>query len=420
MRIKNITILNDYKQFKKGHKFNFTQQKDSIDHLNKLTQSILVGRNGSGKTTIMSLIVTLFHNIERYGYKIPADFEITYKKLISGKEFEITIKHLNNLITITIPEIYKNIQLLPKRNARENYSSIINKSKPFITYEDIRNYIPNKVVSSIFSIHGEYPNPRPHNFIGHQVVSLQTITNIYGNNHYDFGSISIGIFRFVKLFFNETNEIKKLLSLFDLKFTNKVLLRHSEEWDIVNEEWIKENEPSIIIKDDYLNDLEFERNGRYITLSNMSSGEKMLLLRTISILDSIEQESIVIIEEPELHLDPIWNRQLTTLFNVILKGYNSHLLVATHNYSIINSVQQSNLIYLQNGLQNEISDNTFLASYEELFRILYGDSFKSNTIEEEFLNSLEEKNIEELKIAYSKVGNSIYKYLIFKKIKEKS
>ena len=30
------------------------------------------------------------------------------------------------------------------------------------------------------------------------------------------------------------------------------------------------------------------------------------------------------------------------------------LLIATHNYSIINSVQQSNLIYLQDGLQNKI------------------------------------------------------------------
>lgn len=420
MKINNLTFLNNFKQFEKGHKFDFSLQSISGEKSNELAQSVLVGRNGSGKTTLMSLIATLFHNLERYGYSIPADFELTYNKYLKGKDYVVTIKHLNNLITISIPEIFENIQLVPKRNARENYMSLIDKKKPFITYDEIRTYLPSKVVSSTFSMHGEYPNPRPHNYIGDQIVSLQTITNIYGNNHYDFGSISVGIFRFVKLFFDGSKEIIKLLNLFDLKFTNRVLFSQTEDWDVVSKKWIKKNESIIIERDDYLNDIEFKRNGRYITLSNMSSGEKMLLLRTISILNSLEQESIVIVEEPELHLDPVWNRQLITLFKVILKGYNSHLLIATHNYSIINSVQQSNLIYLQDGLQNKIPENTFLASYEELFRILYGENFKSNTVEEQFLSTLSEKSIEELKSDYNNVGNSIYKYLIYKQIKEKS
>ncbi|MCD8433564.1 AAA family ATPase [Tenacibaculum finnmarkense genomovar ulcerans] len=416
MRIKNLTFLNNYKQFEKGHKFSFS----SSDGLNDLSLSVLVGRNGSGKTTLMSLIATLFHNLERYGHRIPADFEITYRKHFKEKEFEVTIKHLNNLVTISILDVFKNIQLMPKRNARENYTSLIDKKKKFITYEDIKSYLPNKVVTSSFSIHGEYPTPRPYNYIGDELVSIQTITNIYGNNHYDFGSISIGIFRFVNLFFDGSNKIKDLLTLFDLKFTNRVLFSQTEDWDIVNRKWIKKNTTIIQEKQDYLNDIEFERNGRLITLSNMSSGEKMLLLRIISILNSIEQNSLIIIEEPELHLDPVWNRQLITLFQVILAGYNSHLLIATHNYSIINSVQQSNLVYLQDGAQNEISENTFLASYEELFRVLYGENFKSNTVEEEFLSALSKKNITELKNDYDRIGNSLYKYLIYKKIKEKS
>ncbi|WP_298496545.1 ATP-binding protein [uncultured Algibacter sp.] len=419
MKIKQLTFFNDYKQFKKDDSFSFSSKVDSGSHFENLYVSVLVGRNGSGKTTLMSLISSFFHNIERYGSKIPADFEIVYSTNWTLKEVEVCIKHFNNLITFSVEGIYDQIQLLPKKNAREEHFSLINMDKPYITYENIREYLPFKVVTSTFSIHGEYPISRPSNYIGDEIVDVQSITDIYGNNHYDLGSISLGIFRFVNLYFKKSNELKELLDLFDLKFTNRVLFRDSD-WETVKKKWLRLSESSFIKKYDYLNDIEFERNGRLISLGNMSSGEKMLLLRSLSILNAVEQDSIIIIEEPELHLDPVWNRQLTTLFEVLLSGYNSHLLIATHNYSIINSVQQSNIIYLDNGSENKISENTFLASYEELFRILYGEDFRSNKIEEDFLSTLSEKSVDELKIDYEKIGNSIYKYLIYKKIREKS
>lgn len=419
MKIKQLTFFNDYKQFKKDVCFSFSSNSDSDSNFENLQVSVLVGRNGSGKTTLMSLISSLFHNIERYGNKIPADFEIVYTTNWTSKEIEVSIKHFNNLITLSIEGIHDQIQLLPKKNAREEHISLINIDKPYITYKEIRDYLPYKVVTSTFSIHGEYPISRPSNYIGDEIVDVQSITDIYGNNHYDLGSISLGIFRFVNLYFNKSNELKELLDLFDLKFTNRVLFRDSD-WETVKKKWLNLSESSFIKKYDYLNDIEFERNGRLISLGNMSSGEKMLLLRSLSILNAIEQDSIIIIEEPELHLDPVWNRQLTTLFEVLLSGYNSHLLIATHNYSIINSVQQSNIIYLDSGSENKISENTFLASYEELFRILYGEDFRSNKIEEDFLSTLSEKSIDELKADYDKIGNSIYKYLIYKKIRDKS
>ncbi len=284
-------------------------------------------------------------------------------------------------------------------------------------------YTPLAVVSSTFSLHGEYPVARPFNYQGHQIVSDQSITNIYGKNHYDIGSISLGILRFIKLFFDSKSEIKDLLKLFDLKFTNRVLLKYFGEppnWVNVNRSWLKKHDDEIQMEEAYLNDIEFERYGRKISLSNMSSGEKMLLLRALSILNSIEDNSIVIIEEPELHLDQIWNRQLTTLFNILYKGYNSHIIIATHDYSIINSVPQDNIILLENGKRKRLNESTFLASYDELFRILYGEKFKENKIEDEFLSSISKKNIEELKRDYKELGNSVYKYLVFREIKTKS
>jgi energy-coupling factor transporter ATP-binding protein EcfA2 len=279
------------------------------------------------------------------------------------------------------------------------------------------------VVSSTFSLHGEYPVARPGNYLGHQIVSDQSITNIYGRNHYQIGSISRGILRFVRLFFESKSEIKELLKLFDLKFTNKVEHKyHGEDavWMTVNRTWLKKHDVEVQMEEAYLNDIEFERYGRTITLSNMSSGEKMLLLRAISILNSIEDESIVIIEEPELHLDQVWNRQLTTLFKILYKKYNSHIIIATHDYSIINSVKKDYLILLENGKNKKVNDNTYLASYDELFSILYGEKFKENKIEADFLKSISMKGTDELKSIYEEIGNSIYKYLVFRELKKRN
>lgn len=423
MKIKSIKFLSDYKQFSKGQKFDFAKDFDNAVTLSNPNFSILVGRNGSGKTTLMSLIPTLFHYIERYNGKIPADFELIYDIFQFEKNVEVKIIHNNNLIRVTVPGLFDNVQLVPKRNPQTNDFTVIDRKEEFIEYHLFHQYTPLSIVTSTFSLHGEYPISRPNNYIGRQIVSAQTITNIYGRNHYQIGSISRGLLRFVKLFYESKSEIKELLKLFDLKFTNRLLFRYTgdeESWELIDREWIKKHGIEVQLVEAYLNDIEFERYNRKICLSNMSSGEKMLLLRAISILNSIEENSIVIIEEPELHLDQIWNRQLTTLFKILYKKYKCHIIIATHDYSIINTVPQNNIIALKNGKQEKLNDNTFLASYDELFKILYGNKFRTNQIEEDYLASIGEKSISELEEDYKVLGNSVYKYLVFKEIKKRS
>lgn len=419
MRVKSIKFLSDYKQFKKGQIFQFSSPDRISAGASNTKFSVLVGRNGSGKTTLMSLIPTLFHHIERYNDKIPANFELKYE--IRG--IDVTIHHQDNLIRVSIPNLYSNVQLVPKRNPSTNDFSMINKKERFIEYALFHQYTPMSVVSSTFSLHGEYPIARPGNYQGHQIVSDQSITNIYGKNHYQMGSISRGILRFIRLFFDSKSEIKELLSLFDLKFTNRVEHKYYGEepnWVTVNRTWLRKHDVEVQMEEAYLNDIEFERYGKTITLSNMSSGEKMLLLRAISILNSIEDNSIVIIEEPELHLDQVWNRQLTTLFKILYRHYTSHIIIATHDYSIINSVPKHNLILLEDGKNRRLSENTYLASYDELFSVLYGNKFKENKIEEELLKSISSMNKEELQIVYDEIGKSIYKYLVYRELKKRN
>jgi predicted ATP-binding protein involved in virulence len=196
------------------------------------------------------------------------------------------------------------------------------------------------------------------------------------------------------------------------------LANGEDKWQIIDLKWLNTYDVDIQSGQIILNDFEFIRAGRTIHLNNMSAGEKMLLLRAISILDAVEDQSIVIVEEPELHLDQVWNRQLTSLFNEFFSDYDIHLLVATHDYSVINSVHSKNLIFLEQGKEKSL-DGTYLASYDELFSVLYGNRFRPNRIEQDILDKLDDMSSDELKRTYNELGNSIYKFLVFQQLKKK-
>jgi ABC-type lipoprotein export system ATPase subunit len=420
MRLLSLKFLSDHKQFKQGLTIDFGKASDPQEYLST-NLSVLIGRNGSGKTTIMSLIPTLFYHLERYNGQLKTNFEIRYLIRAFKKQHEVTISHYENLVRVSVPGLYDKVQLVPKKDAHKEDMVIIDKQQPYISFDLFNSYLPLTVVTSAFSVHGEYPPSRNSTFHGKHINKDQSITKIYGQNHYGLGSITRGIVRFLRLFYRRQKKIRSLLRLFDLRFNNKVLLRLAngeDKWQIIDLKWLNTYDVDIQSGQIILNDFEFIRAGRTIHLNNMSAGEKMLLLRAISILDAVEDQSIVIVEEPELHLDQVWNRQLTSLFNEFFSDYDIHLLVATHDYSVINSVHSKNLIFLEQGKEKSL-DGTYLASYDELFSVLYGNRFRPNRIEQDILDKLDDMSSDELKRTYNELGNSIYKFLVFQQLKKK-
>ena len=92
--------------------------------------------------------------------------------------------------------------------------------------------------------------------------------------------------------------------------------------------------------------------GEEFDINELSSGEKQLFLRTLSIKMLEPEDSIILIDEPELSLHPKWQQQIIKVYQSI--GKNNQIIVATHSPHILGSVPSENIIILSKNEENKI------------------------------------------------------------------
>ena len=106
-----------------------------------------------------------------------------------------------------------------------------------------------------------------------------------------------------------------------------------------------------------------------------SSGEYHILLSFLSILSSIEEKSLILLDEPDISLHPNWQMKYITFLKKVFKNYsNCHFIICTHSHFFVSDLQPatSKIIALMMDDQRKISirestsKNTFAWSAEEV------------------------------------------------------
>lgn len=141
-------------------------------------------------------------------------------------------------------------------------------------------------------------------------------------------------------------------------------------YDILNDKNIKEDfelvrqlnwlnlisSPSISIKRN-------ESKGSY-NLESSSSGESHFITSIIGLLATIKENSIVLIDEPEISLHPNWQMQYIMHLKQTFKNFAScHFIIATHSHFIISNLKPatSSVISLTRNSDNSLDANTIEA-----------------------------------------------------------
>jgi predicted ATPase len=79
------------------------------------------------------------------------------------------------------------------------------------------------------------------------------------------------------------------------------------------------------------------------SINYASSGELHILYTFISILSSIEQNSLILIDEPEISLHPNWQIKYIPFLQEFFKEYNScHFIIASHSHFMVSDLDVTN------------------------------------------------------------------------------
>ena len=112
--------------------------------------------------------------------------------------------------------------------------------------------------------------------------------------------------------------------------------------------------------------------GEEFDINDLSSGEKQLFLRTLSIKMLEPKNSIILIDEPELSLHPKWQQRIIEVYKKI--GKNNQIIVATHSPHILGSVSSENIFILyreENGkIEAKTGDELYSSYGQPVDRVL--------------------------------------------------
>ena len=320
VHIKNVKGIKDLKlSFKKDNKI--------------LDLIVLAGVNGSGKTTILEAIKDFFNNKylnfnkpEKSNVNLDIFFEDFEKKQIEEAEKSSIDNYEHKL-----QDFFSALQSYEynRKNNGEYYSYLIAKffeNPPKIIYVPAEN----------------------------KFEEIQTYSTTLSKEYKFINTINSNVIRDIPSYIatrrNYLATIEEDLTMKEI--TNKVVNEINGIFDIleldVKLKGFSKNEKTMPV---------FENSaGEEFDINDLSSGEKQLFLRTLSIKMLEPKNSIILIDEPELSLHPKWQQRIIEVYKKI--GENNQIIVATHSPHILGSVSNENIFILYRNENGKIEAKT--------------------------------------------------------------
>ena len=309
MKIKNLHI----KEFKglRDISINFEKNDEPLDLV------VLAGSNGSGKTRILESILDYFQKIVNHiehienenvaGVFFETDEQSCLKEGYDSNMLYLILNYYNdeNNVERGRKVVEENLKVFPKIiyvPTETNFQKVEIASPMLFREYKFLNIVDSGLIKDVPS------------YIATRITELANEQE----------SIPMGEIR--KAVFREINEIFEILDL-DIKISG-----------------ISKNAKSIPI---FTNSA-----GDKFDINELSSGEKQLFLRTLAIKMLNPENSIILIDEPELSLHPKWQQRIVDVYRKI--GKNNQIIIATHSPHILGSVKKENIMLLDKDDEGKI------------------------------------------------------------------
>ncbi len=346
----------------KGHKL-FDNLEIDFKDTNKdiLSTIVIIGENGSGKTTLLKSIYDAF-DIDERGYEEIGDgkVELTpdlYTVTVKLEDNECGILHPDTgCLGIDYDESQAKVVYMPTEINFEKINKVDN-TLNFIP--GFQNIIDQNMTQNIPSF-----------------IATKINKEIFKNRDKTIGEVIDKVCNDINSIFYVMNLDVKLVGLSETSET-KPVFRNSlkNEFDI----------------------------------TGLSSGEKQLFMRALSLKFLEVNNSVILIDEPEISLHPQWQKKIIDVYESI--GKNNQLIIATHSPHIIGDIESKQLRVIKKDKDGiKLVDNSEL---NETYGKSIGDIL-STTMR---LNSLRNEDITiKLNKVYELLNKNLYGTKEFKNI----
>jgi predicted ATPase len=392
--VKEFKVLNNDKVI-----FDTVFVDEQSENRDSLFSTIVIGENGTGKSFLLSLIIEIFRALENI--KSNKEYSLRYREYllnysINKHDYIIEIRNnklykimkdgrdLNDIKTLILP--WKVIAVSFMINDKFTFRNSNEEQESFYEYIGVRrtsnaswtSSIERKVCESLIENYNDPNFKKKVNEIlqfldfGPKItlifkptrktlferkIELKTIKKKYSNikNKDEFRSDSVG-----KYSDKDLTEITNFINVISkerekLKFDNVTSISYIIDFS-------KLENTDVLIKDykllKKLIELKLVESpllkvykGEYFDFEYASSGEKHILFTMINIAAKISDNSLVLIDEPELSLHPNWQMKYVNSFKRMFKDYKGcHFIMASHSHYIISDLEpnSSTIVSIKN------------------------------------------------------------------------
>jgi len=415
---------------------NFGLLDEAERNTNEVFSTVVIGENGVGKSYLLRSIADIFellHN-RKSGLSVqplPYRFEVEY--ILDGYTYIATTIpqdwHINHRLGVVVYRFYKNGSLISNENlalpsrvitTSMTVSDKFNaKSSNFYMYRGLRNErtpsttgtrtLVRKVVDGIMDSLREKQTSRE---------ELKNLLRVLGFD--EFLEIKYKI-HYKDIYYSYCDSPVDLIYLYD-HLSELFPTRQSKLWgatyfNSIRNDWEKLEKICVFLR--YLRDndgqygsyaivfnpldvadnmllykeairlassldilqfpeLNVSKNKIDYSYVESSSGETCQLCQFINIMSAIEDNSLVLIDEPETSLHPNWQMQYVKWLEGTFRRYsNSHLVIATHSHFLLSNLKpdHTSIIALkkeEDGMSNIACFNTYCWSTDEiLYRVFH-------------------------------------------------
>ena len=337
---------------------------------------LLIGKNGVGKTHILKNLSELIAGVRNPDENNPLP---CFNKIIIVAYSPFENFYTEKEIFIKLQERYSDKDSKPNNKSFERKRLHVNEY----------SYIGFRSEKGVFDI----KNP--------DVQSAKSIFNII---KYDYSNI---------WWHNESKFelVEKTLKL-SIDFDYISLTSKSGEDILLSKDGYNSRE--ILRKEiDYEKGVAFKKNERIVPLS---SGQKIYAYMIPSIISEIEDESLLVVDEPELYLHPELEVGLISMIKYILANTESFAIIATHSSILAREIKKDSITILRKNCNITKSYPPSIETYGESIDAITSEVFDDEYITKPYqkeIDSLLSRGVKVSKISRN-VGNDALTYMLSK------